>query len=222
MKKNGLAIHSLYLSNLKTTYNAALRHLNCEGPPRAGGVICSYVFNPEANPVLDQFVDAAQELGVRTHGWGPWNPCRVVQLDPGEQNEARGRDGAFHVATLVSHERHKVIIQFPDVLADLRVSADLRFLSELDLDWGSSSHIAPKPLTTPDLTASAPPLPYGAMVETRAPEGYWLTVPRDVPPTVWMTFPTRDVRRQPKLRAPLDPRRCGCTWTAPCPLGTER
>ena len=76
-KKNGLAIHSLYLSTLKTTCNTALRHLNCEGPPRAGGVIRSYLFSPEANPVLDQFMDAAQELGVRTHGWGPWNPCRV-------------------------------------------------------------------------------------------------------------------------------------------------
>ena len=76
-EKNGLAIHSLYLSTLKTTYNTALRHLNCEGPPRAGSVIRSYLFSPKANPVLDQFVDAAQELGIRTHGWGPWNPCRV-------------------------------------------------------------------------------------------------------------------------------------------------
>ena len=81
------------------------------------------------------------------------------QLDPGEQIEARGRDGAFHVATVVSHERHKVTIQFPDGLADMRDSADFRFPSELDLDWGSSGHIAPKPLTTPDLTASDPALP---------------------------------------------------------------
>ena len=28
-KRNGLAVHSLYLSTLKTTYNTALRHLNC-------------------------------------------------------------------------------------------------------------------------------------------------------------------------------------------------
>ena len=32
-KKNGLAFHSLYVYTLKTTYNTALRHLNCEGPP---------------------------------------------------------------------------------------------------------------------------------------------------------------------------------------------
>ena len=66
-KKNWLAIHSLYLSTLKTTYNTVLRHLNHEGPPRAGGVIPWYLFSPDANPVLDQFIDAAQELGVRTH-----------------------------------------------------------------------------------------------------------------------------------------------------------
>ena len=105
-----MAVHSLYLSTLKTTYSTAVRHLNCERPPRAGGVIRFYLFIPEANPVLDQFIDAAEELGVRTHGWGPWNPCRVVQLDPGEQIEARGRDGGFHVATVVSHQRHKVTI----------------------------------------------------------------------------------------------------------------
>ena len=199
-KKNGLAIHSLYLSTLNTTYDTALRHLNWEGPPRAGGVIRSYLFSPEANPVLDQFVDAAQELVVRTHGWGPWNPCRVGQLDPGEQIEARGRDGAFHVATVISHERHTVTIQFPDGLADLRDSADFRFPSELnrfpselDLDWGSSDHIAPKPPPTPDLTASAPPLPYGAMIETKALEGYWLAVPRTPPPPGRMTFSTGDV-----------------------------
>ena len=103
-------------------------------------------------------------------------------MDPGEQIEACGRDSAFHVATVVSHERHKVTIQFPDGPADLRDSADFRFPTELDLDWGKSDHIAPKTLTIRDLTASAPPLPYGAMIETKAPEGYWLTVPRDVPP----------------------------------------
>ena len=86
------------------------------------------------------------------------------------------------MATVVSHNRHKVTIQFPDGLADLRDSADFRFPSELDLDWGSSDHIAPGPPTTPDRTASAPPLPYGAMIETKVPEGYWLTVPRDIPP----------------------------------------
>ena len=79
-------------------------------PPRAGSVNRSYLFSPEANPVIDQFVDATQELGVRTHGWGPWNPCRVDQLHPGERVEARGRDGAFHVATVVSHGTHKVTI----------------------------------------------------------------------------------------------------------------
>ena len=103
-------------------------------------------------------------------------------MDPGEQIEARGRDCAFHVATVVSHERHKVTIQFLDGLADLGDSADFRFPLEFDLDWSKSDHIAPKPLTTPDLTPSAPPLHYGAMIETKAPEGYWLTVPRDVPP----------------------------------------
>ena len=159
-KKNGLAIHSLYLSTLKTTYNTSLRHLNCEGPPRAGEVIRSYLFSPEANPVLDQFVDAAQKLGVRTHGWGPWNPCRVGQLDPGEQREARGRDGAFHVATVVSHQRHNVTIQSPDGLADLRDSADFRFRSELDLDWSKSDDIAPKPSPpqTSPLLPQTPPM----------------------------------------------------------------
>ena len=102
-------------------------------------------------------------------------------MDPGEQIEARGRYGAFHVAMVVSHERHKVTIQFPDGLADLRYSADFRVPSELDRDWGNSDHIAPKPLTTRNLAASAPALPYGAMIETKAPEGYWLTVPREVP-----------------------------------------
>ena len=82
-------------------------------------------------------------------------------MDPGEQIEARGRDGAFHVATVVFHERHKVTIQFPDGLADLRDSADFRFPSELNLDWGSSDHIAPQAPTTPELTASAPPSPTG-------------------------------------------------------------
>ena len=114
-------------------------------PPGRGGVIRSYLFSPE---------------GVRTHGWGPWNPCRVDQLDPGEQVESRGRDGAFHVATVVSHWKHKVTIQFPDGLADLRDSADFRFPSELDLDWSSSDHAAPSPSLNPNLTASALPLPY--------------------------------------------------------------
>ena len=90
--------------------------------------------------------------------------------------------GAFHVATVVSHDKHKVTIWFPDGLAELRDSLDFRLPSQVDLDWGSSGHIAPSPSSTPDLTASAPPLPYGAMVESRAPEGYWLIVPRDVPP----------------------------------------
>ena len=117
----------LYLSTLKTTYNTALRHLNCEDPLRAGSVIRSYLLSPKANPVVDQFVDAAQELGIRTQEWGPWNPCRVGQLD-------RGRDGALHVATVVSHERHKDTIWFPDGLADLKDSADFRFPSDLDLD----------------------------------------------------------------------------------------
>ena len=65
------------------------------------------------------------------------------------------------MATVVSHERHKVTIQFPDGLSDLSDSADFRFASELDLDWGKSDHIAPRPLTTPDLAASAPPPPMG-------------------------------------------------------------
>ena len=103
-------------------------------------------------------------------------------MDPGEQIETRGRDGAFHVAMVVSHERHKVTIQFPDGLTDLSDSADFRFASELDLDWGKSDHIAARPLTTPDLATSAPPVPYGAMIGTKAPEGYWLIVPTEVPP----------------------------------------
>ena len=181
-KKNGLAIHSLCVSTLKTTYNTALRHLNFEGPPRAGGVIRSYLFSPDSNPVLDQFVDAAQELGVRTHGWGPWNPCRVGQLEPGERLEARGRDGSFHLATVISHGKHKVTIQFPDGMADLGDSADFRFPTELDLDWGSCDHLAPIPSFTSDLIVSAPPLPYGALIESKASEGYWLTVPETVPP----------------------------------------
>ena len=86
------------------------------------------------------------------------------------------------MARVISHERHKVTIQFPDGLADLGDSADFRFPSELHLDWSKSDHIAPRPLTTPDLTASAPPLPYGAMIEASTPEGYLLTVPKDVPP----------------------------------------
>ena len=103
-------------------------------------------------------------------------------MDPGELVEARGRDGAFHVATVVSHGKHKFTIRFPDGLVDLRHSSDFRFPSELDLDWGNSDHIAPSPSSTPDLTASAPPLPYEAMVESMTPEGYWLTVPKDGPP----------------------------------------
>ena len=118
---------------------------------------------------------------------------------------------------VVSHERQKVTIQFPDGLADLRDLADYRFASELDLDWGKSDHIAPKPLTTPDLVASAPARPYGAMIETNAPEGYWLTVPAEVPPPERMTFSTGGVWKQPRLRVPLIPLQCGCTWTAPCP-----
>ena len=103
-------------------------------------------------------------------------------MDPGELVEARGRDGTLHVATVVSHDRHKITIRFPDGLADLRDSSDFRFPSELDLDWGNSDHIAPSPSSTPNLTASAPPLPYEAMVESMTPEGYWLTVPKEVPP----------------------------------------
>ena len=103
-------------------------------------------------------------------------------MDPGELVEARGRDGAFHVATVVSHGKHKVTIRFPVGLEDLKHSADFRVPSELNLDWVSSGHSAPSPSSTPGLTASAPPLPYGAMVQSKAHEGYWLTVPKDVPP----------------------------------------
>ena len=78
-------------------------------------------------------------------------------MDPGKLVEARGRDGAFHVATVVFHGKHKVTIRFPDGLADLKDSADFRFPSELDLDWGSSYHLAPSPSFTPERTASAPP-----------------------------------------------------------------
>ena len=48
--KNGLAIHSLYLSTLKTTYNTALRHLTCEGPPRAGGGHSLLSIQPRSQP----------------------------------------------------------------------------------------------------------------------------------------------------------------------------
>ena len=75
------------------------------------------------------------------------------------------------MATVISLKGHKVTIQFPDGLADLSDSADFRFASELDLDWGKSDHIAPRPLTTSDLVDSAPPPPYGAIIGTKAPEG---------------------------------------------------
>ena len=69
------------------------------------------------------------------------------------------------MATVVSHERRKVTIQFPDGLADLGGSMDFSCPVELDLDWS-------KPLITPGLTAHAPPLTNGAKIETNAPEGY--------------------------------------------------
>ena len=97
-RSGGLGLHSLRVSAVKTAYNTAVRHLNFEGPPRAGEVIRSYLLSPTSNPILDRFVDSAQALGVKTHGWGPWNPCKVSQLEPGDVIEARADDGLFYQA----------------------------------------------------------------------------------------------------------------------------
>ena len=82
-KEGGLNLNSLQVSVQKTTYHTCLRHLNGEGPPRATQVINKCLLAPDQNPLLDVFLDSAQSLGVRTHGWGPWNPCRVRDLIAG-------------------------------------------------------------------------------------------------------------------------------------------
>ena len=66
-------------------------------------------------------------------------------------------------------------------MADLRDSADFRSRAELNLDCGSSDHLAPSPSFASDLIVSALPLSYGALVDSKAPEGYWLTVLEAVP-----------------------------------------
>ena len=93
------------------------------------------------------------------------------QLEPGERLEAQVRDGTFHVATVVSYRKHKITIPFPDGVADLRDSADFRFRAELDLDWGSSDHLAPSPSFASDPIISAPPLPYGGLGPVRRDTG---------------------------------------------------
>ena len=65
-------------------HNYSIRYFNSEGPPQSNYWVRRALTDKRANWLQNSFVDSVQALGRRCHGFGPWNPCKVADLHPGE------------------------------------------------------------------------------------------------------------------------------------------
>ena len=176
-KEGGLNLNSLRVSVQKSVYHTALRHLNGEGPQRASFPINRCLRADSPNLLLDVFVDAAQSLGVRTHGWGPWNPCRVSDLRAGESVFVDCGGGTYHQGMVHTPGECEALVQFSDSILPIGDSSNFHFGLGEELGWGSRTSIAPPLPSPPPLTASPPQIPYGGFLKHADSQGHWVEIP---------------------------------------------
>ena len=126
-KKQGLGLHLVSTSVHKNTYHTGLRHLNKEGSPLVDHLVSTVLRDQGVNRLQESFLDAAQTLGVRTHGWGPWNPTLVKNLQAGEQILVEGADGLLHTGMVHTPHETKPLIDFSGEQSNLFNTSNFHF-----------------------------------------------------------------------------------------------
>ena len=179
-KFGGLGLHSLSISIHKSTYHTALRHLNREGHPPTDTLVCSQLLSTSECSLLNTFVDAAQAVGVRTHGWGPWNPTLVAQLKAGEELMVKCADNIFYPALIHTPQGIAPTIEFTDAHASLNNTSDFHFSHQ-----PTPQHLLPDEKLCPQFTAppilknNAPAPPFNSSITTCSTLGTWVKIPKD-------------------------------------------
>ena len=72
-----------------------MRYLHGDGPSETNYYVHQALTSPKTNWLQVAFVDATNALGGRCHGYGPWNPCSVKSLLPGEEIHVEFNTGWF-------------------------------------------------------------------------------------------------------------------------------
>ena len=111
--EGGLCITPLLHFMRSQIYNYGLRYLNSDGPSQSNESVRLALTAPATNWLQESFVDSVHALGGRCHGFGPWNPCPVKTLCPGEEIHVEFNSGWFSGSVLTYDEtRASALIRF--------------------------------------------------------------------------------------------------------------
>ena len=177
-KKQGLGLHLVSTSVHKSTYHTGLRHLNKEGCPLVDHLVSDILRDPGENRLQESFLDAAQSLGVRTHGWGPWNPTLVKHLQAGEYILVEGADGQLHGGIVHTPHATKPLINFSDGQSNLSNTSNFHFpLNSPPRPTERNLLLAPLLKVAPTIPAGSPPPPHKGVLGTSCLLGMWVHFP---------------------------------------------
>ena len=108
----GLGLMPFRMFMHSQVYKYSIGYLNNEGPPQSNHWVRRALTDKRANWLQNSFVDSVQALGGRCHGFGPWNPCKVADLHPGETVYVECNSGWHDGTVLHDPTPNYAVVQF--------------------------------------------------------------------------------------------------------------